>query len=47
MSTMGHIMDLPDQKLGVTINKAIELEYVPIKDKEKVIKDSSRSEKLR
>ncbi len=39
MSTIGHIKDLPAKKLGVTINGSIELEYVTIKDKDKVIKD--------
>lgn len=38
MSTMGHVMDLPPKKLGVSIEKSgIEIEYVPIKDKDKVI----------
>lgn len=38
MSTMGHIMDLPPKKIGVSIEKSgIEVEYVPIKDKDKVI----------
>ena len=38
MSTMGHIMDLPPKKIGVSIEKSgIEIEYVPIKDKDKVI----------
>jgi len=39
MSTIGHIMDLPSKSLGVTINDHIELEYVPIEDKQKVIAD--------
>jgi len=39
MSTIGHIKDLPPKKLGVTINGSIELEYVPIKDKQSVIAD--------
>ena len=39
MSTMGHIKDLPPKKLGVTINGSIEIEYVPIADKEKTIAD--------
>ncbi len=39
MSTIGHIKDLPSKSLGVTINGSIELEYVPIKDKQKVIAD--------
>lgn len=39
LSTFGHIIDLPSRKLGVTIEKdgAINLEYVPLKDKKKVI----------
>jgi DNA topoisomerase-1 len=39
MSTVGHIKDLPSKKLGITENKAgdIELEYVTIEDKEKII----------
>lgn len=39
MSTVGHIKDLPPKKLGVTINGGIEIEYVVIADKEKVIAD--------
>jgi DNA topoisomerase-1 len=38
MSTMGHIMDLPPKKIGVNIEKnGVNIEYVPIEDKEKVI----------
>lgn len=37
MSTVGHIIDLPPNNIGITINGSIEIEYVPIKDKEKVI----------
>ena len=37
MSTMGHVMDLPTKELGVTINKSIDINYVPIKNKEKTI----------
>ena len=38
MSTIGHIIDLPPKKIGVTIeDDAIVMEYVPIEDKEKVI----------
>lgn len=40
MSTVGHIMDLPKKKLGITINKdSIDLEYVVMDDKERVIAD--------
>lgn len=38
MSTMGHIMDLPQKKIGVTIEKdGIKIEYVPLANKDKVI----------
>ncbi len=38
MSTMGHIMDLPPKKIGVSIEKdGIKIEYVPIKDKDRTI----------
>lgn len=39
MSTMGHVMDLPTKKTGVTINGSIDIEYVPIEGKETVIND--------
>lgn len=41
MSTFGHVKDLPSKKIGVSISKDdhIELEYVPLNDKEKVIKE--------
>lgn len=39
MSTVGHIKDLPTKKVGVTMNDDIDIEYVTIKDKEKVVKD--------
>ncbi len=39
MSTMGHIMDLPPKKIGVTINAHIDIEYVPLEGKAKVIAD--------
>ncbi len=40
MSTVGHIMDLPPKKVGVTLtDNTIELEYVPIANKERVIAD--------
>src|SRR3954471_3865234 len=40
MSTFGHIKDLPERKLGITINVkngGIVLDYVAIKDKQEVI----------
>jgi len=39
MSTLGHIKDLPKQNIGVTINGSIDLEYVPLDGKEKLIAD--------
>jgi len=39
MSTLGHIKDLPPKKIGVSIENGIELEYVPIEGKEKIIAD--------
>lgn len=44
MSTVGHIKDLPSRSLGITMpdKGAIELEYVPMKDKEKVISEICR-----
>ncbi|MBP6869647.1 type I DNA topoisomerase [Candidatus Babeliales bacterium] len=39
MSTVGHIKDLPKKTLGITMGKTIELEYVTIDKKDKVIKD--------
>ncbi len=38
MSTMGHVMDLPTKELGVSLSDdSIDIQYVPIKDKDKVI----------
>jgi DNA topoisomerase I len=45
VSTMGHIMDLPTKKTGITINGSIEIEYVPIEGKEPVINDIRREAK--
>src|SRR3990167_5954389 len=39
MSTVGHIIDLPSKKLGITINGSIDLEYVVMPNKGKVIAD--------
>jgi DNA topoisomerase I len=39
MSTLGHIMDLPARKLGITMNKHIKLDYVVIEGKDQLIKD--------
>ena len=45
MSTMGHIMDLPPKRLGVTINDTIEIDYEPIKDKDKTITELKKAAK--
>jgi DNA topoisomerase-1 len=37
MSTMGHIKDLPENRLGVTVNGSIDIEYVVLENKEKTI----------
>ena len=39
MSTVGHIKDLPKKDIGVTMNGEIEITYVVIEDKDKVIAD--------
>lgn len=39
LSTLGHIMDLPSRKLGITLNKKIKLDYVVIEGKDKLIAD--------
>src|SRR5215212_4531258 len=38
-ATVGHIMDLPEKKLGIDIHKGFEPELVPIPGKEKTIAD--------
>lgn len=51
MSTVGHVMDLPTKKLGVKLVKNhVEIEYVPMKDKEKIIaeicKEASKADEI-
>lgn len=46
MSTIGHIKDLPARKVGVTlVDDHVELEYVTLDKKEKVIKDICKEAK--
>lgn len=46
MSTIGHIKDLPTKTLGISItDKSITLDYVTLKDKDKVINDIVKSAK--
>ena len=37
MSTMGHVKDLPQKELGITLNDTVHIEYVVLDDKDKVI----------
>lgn len=39
MSTVGHIKDLPKKTLGITMGDSINIEYVAIDKKDKIIKD--------
>ena len=39
MSTVGHIKDLPQKEIGVTINDTIDIHYVALEGKEKTIAD--------
>ena len=46
MSTVGHIKDLPKKKIGITVNDTndtIEIEYVVIEDKDKIIEDIAKA----
>jgi DNA topoisomerase-1 len=49
-SSRGHILDLPESKLGIDIENDFEPSYVPIKGKEKIIKElkqfSNNSERV-
>ena len=45
MSTVGHIIDLPQNRLGITMDGTIDIEYVVIKDKEKIIEDIVKAAK--
>lgn len=50
MSTVGHVKDLPKKKLGVTINKTIDIDYEILEGKEKVVadicKEASKSDEI-
>lgn len=39
MSTMGHVKDLPENRIGVTMDGSIDIEYVILGNKEKTIAD--------
>lgn len=39
MSTLGHIKDLPENRLGVTMDGTIDIEYVILENKDKVVAD--------
>ena len=38
-ASMGHVRDLPERKLGVDVDHRFEPEYVPLKDRAKVLKE--------
>jgi DNA topoisomerase I len=42
MSTVGHIKDLPQKELGVSINKTVDIHYVTLEGKEKTIAEICR-----
>ncbi len=50
LSTVGHIKDLPQDRIGVTINSGVHLEYVVMDKKDKVIadicKEASKSDEI-
>lgn len=39
MSTVGHVKDLPQKEIGVHVNDTIDIDYVVIEDKDKIIAD--------
>ena len=45
-ATVGHIMDLPEKKLGIDIDKGFEPELVPIPGKEKTIAERSEERRV-
>ena len=45
MATVGHIKDLPEERLGVDINNGFTPEYVIIKGKEKILKELKKTAK--
>src|SRR3954469_19434257 len=45
-ATVGHIMDLPEKKLGIDVDKGFEPELVPIPGKEKTIAELKSASKI-
>jgi DNA topoisomerase-1 len=45
LSTMGHVMDLPPKRLGVTMEDGIEIEYEVIENKDKTIAEIIKAAK--
>ncbi len=43
MSTMGHVKDLPEERIGVSINGAIDIEYVVLEKKDRVVAEICKS----
>jgi len=46
MASVGHVIDLPEEKLAVDVENKFEPEYAPMKGKEKVIMDLKKAEKI-
>ncbi len=45
MATLGHVKDLPEERLGVDINNNFTPEYVTIKGKEKILRELKKTAK--
>jgi len=45
ISSMGHILDLPKNKLGIDIDNSFKPEYVPLENKKKLIKEIAAAAK--
>ncbi len=39
LSTVGHVKDLPQKKLGVTVNGGVKIDYVVLEKKDKVLQE--------
>ncbi len=46
MSTLGHVKDLPSERLGITMNGTIDLEYVILEKKDKLLADIRKAAAL-
>ena len=39
MASMGHVRDIPKERLGIDVDNQFEVEYEPIAEKKKTISD--------